>query len=120
MHSLHPALTALAFIFGGEFLAQVAGIDVGWLAPLVNAGGFGVVCWVLRFFMTDMRQELRLHREEMKAHREELQAVRQAFDESNIAHFHAVLVHKAASEEMRAEMERRIAEIKERAKSGSS
>lgn len=113
MHSPQFALGFLALMFGSELLAQVSGLDAGWLTPVVNAGGFGVVCWVLRWFMTDVKREL-------VAHRGSMERLTKSLDDTNIAHFTAAMLHKSATEEMRGEMERRIAEIKERSKAPSA
>lgn len=113
MQSPAGLVTLTATIFGGQILAQVGGLDTGWIAPVVNAGGFGVVCWILRWFMTDVKREL-------IETRKELQAMRDAMNEATIVDLMSVTVSKYAGDDMKAEAERRIAEIRERSKNSGA
>lgn len=109
MQSPAALMTLIATVLGGQILAQVNGLDTGWVAPIVNAGGFGVVCWILRWFMTDMKRESIENRREQRE-------TRDAVNDLSIALFMSAAVSKHATEEMKAEAERRIAEIRERSK----
>jgi hypothetical protein len=102
----------LAVVFGSQFVAQVSGLDLGWIGPVINGGGFAVMVWMLRWFMEESR-------EARKSSNERMEKIERVIRESNdIQLLH--MAERSAVEAVKAEAERRLAEARQATKAAPS